>query len=81
MHVTVGAIMLTIILIRCLRGHFTEHHFAFEAVSWYWHLLMSFGSSYSFCIMALVFPPLSHVFAVGGSSEEFMPWLVCSTAR
>lgn len=40
MHVTVGAIMLTIILIRCLKGHFLpEHHFAFEAVSWYWHFV------------------------------------------
>lgn len=40
MHVSVGAIMLTIILIRCLKGHFLpEHHFAFEAVSWYWHFV------------------------------------------
>lgn len=40
MHVTVGALMLTIILIRCLRGHFRpEHHFAYEAVSWYWHFV------------------------------------------
>lgn len=40
MHVTIGAIMLTIILIRCLKGHFLpEHHFAFEAVSWYWHFV------------------------------------------
>lgn len=40
MHVTVGAIMLTVILMRCLRGHFLpEHHFAFEAVSWYWHFV------------------------------------------
>lgn len=40
MHVTVGAIMLTVILVRCLRGHFLpEHHFAFEAVSWYWHFV------------------------------------------
>jgi cytochrome c oxidase subunit III len=39
-HVSIGAIMLTIILIRCLRGHFLpEHHFAFEAVSWYWHFV------------------------------------------
>lgn len=39
-HVTIGAIMLTIILIRCLKGHFLpEHHFAFEAVSWYWHFV------------------------------------------
>ena len=40
MHVSVGVIMLTIILIRCIKGHFLpEHHFAFEAVSWYWHFV------------------------------------------
>lgn len=40
MHVTIGALMLCIILIRCLRHHFLpEHHFAFEAVSWYWHFV------------------------------------------
>jgi cytochrome c oxidase subunit 3 len=40
MHVSVGIIMLTVILIRCLKGHFLpEHHFAFEAVSWYWHFV------------------------------------------
>jgi len=40
MHVSMGVIMLTIILIRCLKGHFLpEHHFAFEAVSWYWHFV------------------------------------------
>ena len=40
MHVSIGIIMLTIILIRCLKGHFLpEHHFAFEAVSWYWHFV------------------------------------------
>lgn len=40
MHVTIGIIMLTIILIRVLKGHFQpEHHFAFEAVSWYWHFV------------------------------------------
>lgn len=39
-HVTIGAIMLFIILLRCLKGHFRpEHHFAFEAVSWYWHFV------------------------------------------
>ncbi|HTM64653.1 MAG TPA: cytochrome c oxidase subunit 3 [Gammaproteobacteria bacterium] len=39
-HVTVGIIMLTVILIRALKGHFhSEHHFAFEAVSWYWHMV------------------------------------------
>ena len=39
-HVTVGAIMLTVILIRCLRGHFTPtNHFAFEGVAWYWHFV------------------------------------------
>ena len=39
-HVTLGAIMLTVIFARCLAGHFTpNHHFAFEAVAWYWHFV------------------------------------------
>ncbi len=39
-HVTVGAIMLTVMLLRTLRGHFTpDHHFAFEAAAWYWHFV------------------------------------------
>ena len=40
LHVTMGAIMLTIILIRVLKGHFDSHdHFGFEAVAWYWHFV------------------------------------------
>ena len=39
-HVTCGAIMLTVILFRCLAGHFKpDHHFAFEGVAWYWHFV------------------------------------------
>ncbi|MES2211920.1 MAG: cytochrome c oxidase subunit 3 [Pseudomonadota bacterium] len=39
-HVTIGTLMLLIIWFRCLKGHFTpEHHFAFEAVAWYWHFV------------------------------------------
>ena len=39
-HVTVGAIMLTVILFRCVAGHFRpDHHFGFEGVSWYWHFV------------------------------------------
>ncbi len=39
-HVTIGTIMLTVILLRCLRGHFTpEKHFGFEATAWYWHFV------------------------------------------
>lgn len=39
-HVTAGLTMLVVILIRCLKGHFNpQHHFAFEAVSWYWHFV------------------------------------------
>jgi cytochrome c oxidase subunit 3 len=39
-HVTVGAIMLTVIWFRCLSGHFKpDHHFAFEGVAWYWHFV------------------------------------------
>jgi cytochrome c oxidase subunit 3 len=40
LHVTLGTIMLTIIWLRCARGHFNrEHHFGFEAVAWYWHFV------------------------------------------
>ncbi|NUO72799.1 MAG: cytochrome c oxidase subunit 3 [Frateuria sp.] len=40
MHVTLGTIMLAIIWLRVLKGHFTpEHHFGFEAVAWYWHFV------------------------------------------
>ena len=40
LHVTVGAIMLTVIWFRVLNGHFTPNrHFGFEAVSWYWHFV------------------------------------------
>ncbi len=40
LHVTIGAIMLTIIWLRVVRGHFTpKRHFAFEAVAWYWHFV------------------------------------------
>jgi len=39
-HVTIGAIMLSVMLARIIRGHFTpDHHFAFEAASWYWHFV------------------------------------------
>ena len=39
-HVTVGTIMLIVILLRCVAGHFKpDHHFAFEGVSWYWHFV------------------------------------------
>lgn len=39
-HVAMGAIILGIVLIRCIRGHFTpERHFAFEAGAWYWHFV------------------------------------------
>jgi len=40
LHVTLGATMLIVILIRSMKGHFTEeNHFAFEAVAWYWHFV------------------------------------------
>lgn len=40
LHVTLGAIMLTVIWARTLKGHFSEErHFAFEAVAWYWHFV------------------------------------------
>jgi len=40
LHVTLGTIMLITMLVRAARGHFTpDNHFAFEAVSWYWHFV------------------------------------------
>ena len=39
-HVTVGCLMLTTILFRCVAGHFKpDHHFGFEGVAWYWHFV------------------------------------------
>lgn len=39
-HVLLGTIMLIVILLRCMKGHFTpEHHFGFEGVAWYWHFV------------------------------------------
>jgi cytochrome c oxidase subunit 3 len=39
-HVTLGTIMLAVILLRSLSGHFSaDRHFAFEAVAWYWHFV------------------------------------------
>ena len=40
MHVTLGTIMLISLLGRVFFGHFSpRHHFAFEAVTWYWHFV------------------------------------------
>ena len=39
-HVCLGAIILTIMLFRSLKGHFSaDDHFGFEAGSWYWHFV------------------------------------------
>ena len=39
-HVTLGAIILTVMLVRILKGHFDgDKHFGFEAASWYWHFV------------------------------------------
>ena len=39
-HVFLGMTMLTIMLLRALKGHFThEDCFGFEAASWYWHFV------------------------------------------
>jgi cytochrome c oxidase subunit 3 len=40
LHVTIGTIMLIVILLRSIKGHFRpDHHFAFEGVAWYWHFV------------------------------------------
>jgi cytochrome c oxidase subunit 3 len=39
-HVCVGAIMLSVVLFRSWKGHFTpENHFMFEGAAWYWHFV------------------------------------------
>ena len=39
-HVMMGAIMLSVMLVRLMKGHFTpEHHFGFEGAAWYWHFV------------------------------------------
>jgi cytochrome c oxidase subunit 3 len=39
-HVFLGAVMLSVVLLRLIRGHFKpDHHFAFEAAAWYWHFV------------------------------------------
>ncbi len=40
LHVTLGAIILLVILVRSIQGHFSPNrHFAFEAAAWYWHFV------------------------------------------
>ena len=39
-HVCMGSLMLAIMWLRVIKGHFTpEDHFGFEAASWYWHFV------------------------------------------
>ena len=39
-HVTLGAIMLSVVLYRVMKGHFTaDQHFGFEGAAWYWHFV------------------------------------------
>ena len=39
-HVCVGAIILSVVLFRSTKGHFSpENHFAFEAAAWDWHFV------------------------------------------
>ncbi|RKF13139.1 cytochrome c oxidase subunit 3 [Alginatibacterium sediminis] len=40
LHVTLGTLMLFIMFLRILKGHFTgKQHFAFMASAWYWHFV------------------------------------------
>lgn len=40
MHVTLGTVMLIVMLLRVLKGHFSpDNQFAFQATSWYWHFV------------------------------------------
>src|SRR5690606_8698629 len=49
-HVTMGAIILTVMLIRVYKGHFTpSNHFGFEAAAWYCHFV------YVVCVALFIF--------------------------
>ncbi|KKD00132.1 cytochrome c oxidase subunit 3 [Photobacterium halotolerans] len=40
LHVTLGTLILFIVWLRVLKGHFSpEQHFAFQAGAWYWHFV------------------------------------------
>ncbi len=40
MHVTLGTLMLAVITLRLMNGHFKpDSHFGFEGVAWYWHFV------------------------------------------
>jgi cytochrome c oxidase subunit 3 len=40
LHVCVGAILLSVMMLRANAGHFTpENHFGFTAAAWYWHFV------------------------------------------
>lgn len=40
LHVIIGSLFLTTILIRHIKGHFSnKHHFGLEASIWYWHFV------------------------------------------
>jgi cytochrome c oxidase subunit III len=39
-HVMLGTTMLSVILVRSIKGHFkADSHFGFEGVAWYWHFV------------------------------------------
>jgi cytochrome c oxidase subunit III len=39
-HVMIGTIMLAVVLVRTIKGHFNaNNHFAFEGAAWYWHFV------------------------------------------
>jgi len=39
-HVILGSIMLAVMLVRMMKGHFTpDNHFGFEGAAWYWHFV------------------------------------------
>ena len=39
-HVFLGALMLSVVLLRLISGHFKpDQHFAFEGAAWYWHFV------------------------------------------
>ncbi len=51
---TVGAIVLAVILVRCMKGHFKpDEHFGFEGAAWFGTSSIPFGSAFFYLCLYL----------------------------
>ena len=81
LHVTIGAIILTVVLFRCISGHFTPNrHFAFEAAAWYWHFVDVVWLGlfvFVYWLLEVISPPeLPNVFLKAGDGAAGIPQMI-----